>query len=156
MVLIIAALVLTMKQATLPKGQREGSYILRVLRFNVSFEDPLAVFKYGLQWLGSWELRNNSGQSQEHARVGHDLTTKPPPLGLIENGETGIQRRKKLASRSHSLLVWLCPVATIRIKGQCTPSVRLTLLTGKDHRAHQKYQGPSWVPTLDSRIPCYC
>lgn len=49
MVLIIAALVLTMKQATLPKGQREGSYILRVLRFNVSFEDPLAVFKYGLQ-----------------------------------------------------------------------------------------------------------
>ena len=77
------------------------------------------------------------------ARVGHDLTTKPPPLGLIENGETGIQRRKKLASRSHSLLVWLCPVATIRIKGQCTPSVRLTLLTGKDHRAHQKYQGPS-------------
>lgn len=49
MVLIIAALVLPMKQATLPKGQREGSYILRVLRFNVSFEDPLAVFKYGLQ-----------------------------------------------------------------------------------------------------------
>ena len=49
MVLILAVLVLTIKQATLPKGQREGSYILRVVRFNVSFEDPLAVVKYGLQ-----------------------------------------------------------------------------------------------------------
>ena len=80
------------------------------------------------------------------ARVGHDLRTKPPPLGLIENGETGVQRRKKLASRSHSspLLVWLCPVATIRIKGRYTPSVRLTPLMGNDHRAHH------------SRIPCYC
>ena len=49
MVLIIAVLLLTIKQAMLPKGQREGSYILRVVRFNVSFEDPLAVVKYGLQ-----------------------------------------------------------------------------------------------------------
>lgn len=49
MVLILAVLVLTIKQATLPKGQREGNYILRVVRFNVSFEDPLAVVKYGLQ-----------------------------------------------------------------------------------------------------------
>ena len=62
MVLIIAVLVLTIKQATLPKGQREGSYILRVLRLNISFEDPLAVFKYVFNdsAVGNW--RNNSGQ----------------------------------------------------------------------------------------------
>ena len=53
MVLIIAVLVLTIKQATLPKGQREGSYILRVLRLNISFEDPLAFF---LKWaVKFWE-----------------------------------------------------------------------------------------------------
>lgn len=50
----------------LPKGQREGSYVLRMLSFDVRFEDPFEGFKYGLQWPGSWELREEGGQSQVH------------------------------------------------------------------------------------------
>ena len=107
-------------------------------------EDPLEKEMATHSSIPAWRIpwTGESGSPWGY-KSGQNLTTKPPPLGLIENGETGVQKRKNLASRSHSnpILVWLCPVATIRIKGHHTPSTRLTLLKGKAHREHQKSQG---------------
>lgn len=57
-----------------PKGQGEGSYVLRLRRYNVTVADYFPIFKYGLLWLGSWELREEGRQSWLHGSEAGRLT----------------------------------------------------------------------------------
>lgn len=74
------------KEVMLPKDRGEGSYVLRVPRFNVRFADHFEFFKYHLQWPGSWELKEKEGQSHLRDNKARRLTCYLPGCVAVSWG----------------------------------------------------------------------